>query len=178
MDDLTRLAVAAGTGDRVALAGFVREAQAPVWRLCAHLVGAADADDLTQETLVRAIGALGSFRGDGSARAWVLSIARRTCADAIRRRQRRRRALRRAGAGAAATREDRGASAAGVELDLLVNALDPDRRAAFVLTQLLGLSYAEASEVCDVPIGTIRSRVARAREDLIAAMADARAGEG
>ena len=48
----------------------------------------------------------------------------------------------------------------------LIAALDPDRRAAFVLTQLLGCSYAEAAAVCECPIGTIRSRVARAREDL------------
>jgi len=51
-------------------------------------------------------------------------------------------------------------------VDLLLAALDEDRRAAFVLTQLLGCSYAEAAQVCDCPIGTIRSRVARAREDL------------
>jgi RNA polymerase sigma-70 factor (ECF subfamily) len=45
-------------------------------------------------------------------------------------------------------------------------ALEPDRRAAFVLTQLLGCSYAEAAAVCGCPVGAIRSRVARAREDL------------
>jgi len=39
-----------------------------------------------------------------------------------------------------------------------------------VLTQLLGCSYAEAAAVCDCPVGTIRSRVARAREDLDAAL--------
>jgi RNA polymerase sigma-70 factor (ECF subfamily) len=41
-----------------------------------------------------------------------------------------------------------------------------------VLTQLVGLSYPEAAEVCGVPIGTIRSRVARAREDLVAGLVD------
>jgi RNA polymerase sigma-70 factor (ECF subfamily) len=45
--------------------------------------------------------------------------------------------------------------------------LDPDRKAAFVMTQVLGLSYAEAAEACGCPVGTIRSRVARAREDLV-----------
>src|SRR3712207_8964083 len=40
-------------------------------------------------------------------------------------------------------------------------------RAAFVLTQVLGLSYAEAAQACEVPVGTIRSRVARARTDLL-----------
>ena len=50
--------------------------------------------------------------------------------------------------------------------DELLAALEPSRRAAFVLTQLLGCSYAEAAVACDCPVGTIRSRVARAREDL------------
>lgn len=55
-----------------------------------------------------------------------------------------------------------------MELDELLATLDPDRRAAFVLTQLFGYPYAEAAEVCGCPVGTIRSRVARARGDLIA----------
>jgi RNA polymerase sigma-70 factor (ECF subfamily) len=58
-----------------------------------------------------------------------------------------------------------------VALDQLLRTLDPDRRAALVLTQLLGLSYEEAPEVCGCPVGTIRSRVSRARADLVAAMA-------
>ncbi|MBB2947846.1 RNA polymerase sigma factor (sigma-70 family) [Actinoplanes lutulentus] len=53
--------------------------------------------------------------------------------------------------------------------DLLAG-LSDERREAFVVTQVLGLSYAEAAEVCECPVGTIRSRVARAREDLVTAM--------
>jgi RNA polymerase sigma-70 factor (ECF subfamily) len=53
---------------------------------------------------------------------------------------------------------------------LLLDGLDPDRREAFVLTQLIGLSYAEAADVCGCPVGTIRSRVARARDDLVSAV--------
>jgi RNA polymerase sigma-70 factor (ECF subfamily) len=49
----------------------------------------------------------------------------------------------------------------------LLDTLAPDRREAFIATQVLGLSYAEAAEVCGCPVGTIRSRVARAREDLV-----------
>lgn len=56
-----------------------------------------------------------------------------------------------------------------VELDDVLATLDEDRRSAFVLTQLLGYSYQEAAEVCGCPVGTIRSRVARARGDLIEA---------
>ena len=52
---------------------------------------------------------------------------------------------------------------------MLLDGLESNRRDALVLTQILGLSYAEAAEVSGCPLGTIRSRVARAREDLIAA---------
>ncbi|MFD2398142.1 sigma factor-like helix-turn-helix DNA-binding protein [Prauserella oleivorans] len=48
--------------------------------------------------------------------------------------------------------------------------MDSERREAFVLTQVLGLSYAEAAEVCDCAVGTIRSRVFRARRDLVDAL--------
>jgi RNA polymerase sigma-70 factor (ECF subfamily) len=60
---------------------------------------------------------------------------------------------------------------------MLLDGLDADRRDALVLTQVLGLSYSEAAEVCGCPLGTIRSRVARARDDLIvAARRDDRTG--
>ena len=57
----------------------------------------------------------------------------------------------------------------------LLDELPADRREAFVLTQLIGLSYDEAAVVCGVPVGTIRSRVARARDALMAANARAEA---
>lgn len=171
VDEMTRLALAAGAGDGPALATFVRASQAEVWRLCAHLVDPGAADDLTQDVYARAIAALGSFRADASARTWLLSIARRTCADRLRRRSRRRRLRDRLES--APVRPGAPDVAAEVVLDAVLADLDPDRKAAFVLTQVLGLSYAEASEVCGCPVGTIRSRVARARGDLVAALASA-----
>lgn len=163
VDDLTRTAIAARDGDPAALARFVRESQADVWRLAAHLVDRGSADDLTQEVYERALRSLRSFRGDSSARTWLLSIARRTCVDTIRTRGRMR--LRETRLRALATEQSE-VIGHDVELDDLLGALDPDRRAAFVLTQLLGYSYAEAGEVCGCPVGTIRSRVARARAEM------------
>ena len=55
-----------------------------------------------------------------------------------------------------------------VELECLLELLDDDRRAAFVLTQVIGMHYDEAAEVLGCPIGTVRSRVSRARGDLVA----------
>ena len=168
MDELTRLLRAAGEGDRLALHALIRRTQADVWRFCAHLVDRDAADDLTQETYVRAMGSMHRFRGDASARTWLLSIARRTCADEIRRRQRRRPWERLTDA----PPEGASADTTGAhDLQALVDGLAHDRRAAFVLTQQLGLSYAEAAEALEVPIGTVRSRVARAREDLVTALA-------
>ena len=172
MDELTRLARAAGRGDEPALALLIQQTQTDVWRLCAHLVDPAAADDLAQDTYLRAIGALKGFRGDAPVRAWLLTIARRVCAGEISARRRDRQLATRlatmppAGPGQAPGPDTQTAVAQ------VIAGLEPDRRAAFVLTQMIGCSYAEAAAVCDCPVGTIRSRVARAREDLIALMAD------
>lgn len=165
MDELTRTALAARDGDQAALARFVRDSQADVWRLAAHLVDRNAADDLTQEAYERALRGLHAFRGDSSARTWLLAITRRTCIDTIRRRARTRTRDARLRTLAVERSDDPGRY--DVELHELVGMLDPDRRAAFVLTQLLGYGYAEAAEVCGCPVGTIRSRVARARADLV-----------
>jgi RNA polymerase sigma-70 factor, ECF subfamily len=170
VDELTRLFLAARDGDRTALLHAVRASQADVWRLVAHLVGPDDADDVTQDTYVRAWKALPAFRGDSSARTWLLVIARRAAADAVRRNVRRRRLQRRAEGQAGATANPSGATddhAGTHAVRALIDALPSDQRVAFVLTQVVGCSYAETATVCGVPIGTIRSRVARAREQLL-----------
>ena len=174
VDDLDRLAAAAVDGDPLAAAALVRATQSDVWRLCAALGDRQSADDLTQETYLRAFGSLHRFEGRSSLRTWLLSIARRVCADAVRSRRRRRLTLVREDAELEALTTGDGADRVGqgaAVSDLLAR-LAPDRREAFVLTQLLGLPYAEAAEVAGCPVGTIRSRVARARADLVAALGD------
>lgn len=174
MDHLTNLLVAARDGDRRALERFVAETQGDVWRICHYLGDPQHADDLAQETYERAIGAVHRFRADGSARGWLLTIARRVCVDHTRRASRRRRLERAvvhdttAGSAMQLTTAD---ATGRVDLDHLLAVLDDDRRAAFVLTQVLGLHYDEAADVLDCPIGTVRSRVSRARVDLVAMMA-------
>jgi RNA polymerase sigma-70 factor (ECF subfamily) len=169
MDDLERVAVQAAGGDPLAAAALVRATQSDVWRLCSALGDPGSADDLTQETFLRAFAALHRFEGRSSVRTWLLAIARRVCADAVRYRRRRRLTL--LGddgvldAVPAAGGKDPVGEGAAVA-DLLAR-LDPDRREAFALTQLLGLSYAEAAEVAGCAVGTIRSRVARARAELV-----------
>jgi RNA polymerase sigma-70 factor (ECF subfamily) len=108
---------------------------------------------------------LSNFEARSSARTWLLSIARRACADSVRRRIRRRRLLERV----RPAPEVQGGDEPLVELTAVLAGMEPGRREAFVVTQLLGLSYAEAADVCGCVIGTIRSRVARAREELVGA---------
>lgn len=169
-DEATVLALRARDGDQDALAGFVRATQAEVWRLCSYLVDRDSADDLTQDTYLRAVRSLPTYRAQAPVRAWLLTIARRVAADEITRRQRHRRLFTPTDPTDPTAPETGPVTAdhAGEHsIRALLTHLDPDRRAAFTLTQLLGYSYAEAADITGVPVGTIRSRVARAREDLL-----------
>ncbi len=172
MDDLTALLQRAATGDRMALTGFIRASQADVWRFCAHLVDPASADDLTQEVYLRAMRSMHRFRGDASAKTWLFAVARNVAADEIRRRQRRRRHE-----AAAPPLDAEQPEVDAWPLQDLIDQLEPERREAFVLTQQLGFSYRDAAATIGVPIGTVRSRVARGREQLIRTLRD-EAGDG
>ncbi|AEX47756.1 ECF-family sigma factor C [Corynebacterium diphtheriae BH8] len=168
-DYVTALALKAGCGDRAALTAFIRATQPDVWRLLAHLGGTDIADDLTQETYLRVMSALPRFAARSSARTWLLSLARRVWVDNIRHDMARPRKS------AAEVEQCDGTTsslwAEWVDVRMLIDALPAERREALILTQVLGFSYEEAAKIADVRIGTIRSRVARARADIVAAAA-------
>ncbi|MFE9462599.1 sigma-70 family RNA polymerase sigma factor [Streptomyces virginiae] len=173
---VTRLALAARDGDRAKTDRFVRALHRDVWRYVAYLSADTQAaDDLTQDVFLRALAGLHRFEGRSSARTWLLSIARRTVVDSLRHAAARPRLSDRCDWQTAAEQaqpygvpgfED------GIALAELLAAIPSERREAFVLTQLLGLPYAEAAEAVGCPIGTVRSRVARARTSLIALLTD------
>lgn len=168
-DPLRPLLDAAREGDDVAVRELVRRTQPVVWRLCEALGSPGEEDDLVQETYLRALRALDAYRGEAPVQPWLLSIARRVCADHVRRRVRQRRLVERISRTAAVSNPPAIADEPGCLAELL-DVLSDDRREAFVLTQVVGLSYEDAAAVVDCPIGTIRSRVARARADLLAAL--------
>ncbi|AZA10205.1 RNA polymerase sigma factor [Corynebacterium pseudopelargi] len=166
---VTALALKAGRGDRAALTEFIRATQGDVWRLLAHLGGTAIADDLTQETYLRVMKALPRFAARSSARTWLLSLARRVWVDNIRHDMARPRK-------STAEVEDLQRSTSleskwseWVDVRMLIDNLPEQQREALILTQVLGYTYEEAAKIADVRVGTIRSRVARARKELIEA---------
>ncbi|MFJ4788749.1 sigma-70 family RNA polymerase sigma factor [Streptomyces sp. NPDC088794] len=176
-ESITAWALAARHGDADAVEHFVRALQRDVQRYVAHLCGDPQAvDDLAQDTFLRALGSLHRFEGRSSARSWLLSIARRAVIDSYRYAAARPRlsdvpdwqlAIE------LAQPLDLPGFDDGVALLDLLAALPDERREAFVLTQMLGLPYAEAAEASDCPIGTVRSRVARARATLTDLLAEA-----
>jgi RNA polymerase sigma-70 factor (ECF subfamily) len=169
VDDLARLVSAAREGDDRAAGELVRRTQPAVWRLCSLLGSRGEEEDLVQEVYARALRGLGSLRTDDAVVPWLLRIARHVCADDVRRRERRRRLAQRLRA------QPTDPAPPPDDVASLLVGLAPDRREAFVLTQVLGLSYEEAAVAMECPVGTIRSRVARARADLFAAVRAAEA---
>jgi RNA polymerase sigma-70 factor (ECF subfamily) len=177
--ELTALAFAAGRGDRDAVTALIQATQRDLLRFLGAQAAPGDVEDLAQETYLRALRALPQFAGHSSVRTWLFSIARRVAVDQVRRAVRQPRLTAAADWQSAADAAD---AVSGPRFDEqhalteLLAGLLPERRAAFVATQIAGLSYAEAAEVCGCPVGTIRSRVARARDDQIAAMREPTAG--
>jgi RNA polymerase sigma-70 factor, ECF subfamily len=142
-DAITAWALAARGGDPLGVERFVRALHRDVRRYVAYL--SADpqaADDLTQDTFLRALGSLHRFEGRSSARTWLLSIARRAVIDSLRYTAARPRLADtddwQSAAERAQSRNLPGFDD-GIALAELLATLPDERREAFVLTQLLGL---------------------------------------
>lgn len=135
---------------------------------------AQDAEDVVQEACLRALKYFDSFRGDEgtSARAWLLTIVRNTAFSAGRRQSPDSAALEfdeRQHSSAVADEHPEAAVLRGDAKQTLARALDrlaPEFREVIVLRELEGLSYKEISDVAGVPVGTVMSRLSRARGHL------------
>jgi RNA polymerase sigma-70 factor (ECF subfamily) len=131
----------------------------------------AEAEDIAQETFLRAHRALGEFRGEARLGTWLYAIASRLCLNRLASAQRRlersdEEALLRhpAAAGDAAAALEAGERAAA--LHEAIAALPEERRIVVVLRDLEGLAYEEIAEVLGLELNTMRSRLHRARLDL------------
>ena len=135
--------------------------------MCRRLTGNdADANDACQEALIAIVRGLPHFDGRSRLSTWVYRIAVNASLDELRRRRRRPepteslRAVRSAEDGSAAADQR-------LDVDAALRSLPPDFRAPVVLRDLCGLDYAEIADILDVPVGTVKSRIARGRANLI-----------
>lgn len=157
---------AAAAGDVPAFEALVHAYQAHVWRFLRHLLGDPSlAEDCTQETFLRIHRRLGSFRYDSNFSTWVFTVARNAGIDALRARQRRERLI----DALPAPRPEKDASRR-TEVGAALASLSDTLRESFLLVEVLGLTYREAGEAAGAPEGTMKSRVFRAREQLVAWM--------
>jgi RNA polymerase sigma factor (sigma-70 family) len=148
---------------------FDRHARA-VYRFAAHRVGATAAEDILSETFARAYASRRRAHVvDGSLRAWLYAIARNLIADELRRQDRSSRAHARVDAPVEADGPEVGI-AADPELLAAVESLREEEREALLLLAWGELSYAEIAAVTGVAIGTVRSRLNRARAHVRAAL--------
>jgi len=130
---------------------------------------AALADDLVQETVLRALAALDQFAPGTSMKAWLYTIARNLFYEQVRHGRRERDVM-----SDYARRPDRPESGTGEgeadalrDLDGAIWRLSPRLREALVLVGVQEMTYAEAAHVCGVTVGTIKARVSRARSQIM-----------
>jgi RNA polymerase sigma-70 factor (ECF subfamily) len=155
---------AAAEGDIAAFEDLVRAFQGPVWRFLRDMVGDQHlAEDLTQETFVRAYTKLPTYRFQARLSTWLFQIARNVAIDALRARARRDRLLHVVPLPGAAPGPD-----VGTELQAALAALPVNLREALLLVEVIGMTCAEAGRVLGVPDGTVKSRLYHARKRAIA----------
>ncbi len=153
-----------------------------IFAICFRVLGShADAEDATQETFVRLARGAAGFRGDAQLSTWLYRVARNVCTDHVRH-DARRPATPVADPGDLDAAPSQPDTTAGTDEHLAVTAaldtLDPVSRRALLLVAIEGLSYAEAAVVLDLPVGTVKSRVSRARVRLGTVLERAGGSEG
>ncbi|MBD3730915.1 MAG: RNA polymerase sigma factor [Sphingomonadales bacterium] len=132
------------------------------------------ADDLVQDCLERVVGRWHQRRTDGNARSWVYTILHNLAINRIRQQTRRGQHLPMDNAPEPALAEQptQESQLHSRDITAAVDRLPDDHRAVLLLISVEELSYAEAARVLDVPVGTVMSRLSRARERLRRDMTD------
>ena len=183
------LAARIARGDRVAVAELLEANEGRLFNVCLRMVGHRDdAAELTQDAMVRIVQHLGGYRGDARLTTWMTRIAMNGCLSFLRKR-RLRSTVSLHGGPDPTDLDGRSALAARladhrepapeqrVELEeqlgrlhVAMGRLDPDHRAVLVLRDLEQMDYREIAEALELPVGTVKSRLFRARLALRGAM--------
>ncbi len=166
-------------GDLQAFDELVRRYEGKIYSIAFRFMGNhADAGDLAQETFIRLYQSLASFRGDSAFSTWLYRIAANACRDELRKRQRR----------CVVSIEDMSVVSPGSvpvaggvdyspeeavqrrevqqQIQACLNELSPDHRLILILREILGMSYEEIAASLNCSLGTVKSRISRARYNL------------
>lgn len=146
-------------GDTAAFGALVKKYQSPLRRYLYHLTGGdrATADDLSQETLIKAYTSLGEFKGLGGFRGWLFRIAYRRFLDSLRTQR------------SSAEIAEHNAGRVEPEVQMLEQTLAPltdTERNLIILSCIEECSHSEIAKITSIPLGTIKSTIARAKEKL------------
>ena len=159
-------------GDLTAFEALVQRHREIVFRMASRIVGSDNAEDVSQDAFLRAFHRLDRFRGDASFRTWLLQITQNAAFSSLARVK---------GAADAhpdvqdtidpdATRQpvsELERRERQQRLEVKLEMLRPDYRSLLVLRDLEGLSYGEIAEILDMPLGSVKGRLHRARGELI-----------
>ncbi len=159
-------------GELAAFEQLVERHRDVVFRVAARVVGPDEADDVSQDAFLRAFHRLDRFRGEGLFRSWLLQIAHNAALTTIVRRrpelldepnqlEAQQLEAHRSPASRLESSERRG------RLESKIRLLRPEHRAVLVLRDVEGLSYEEIGRVTEMPIGSVKGRLHRARDELI-----------
>jgi len=168
-----KLARRARGGDAGAFDALVRRFQRPIYRFCWRLLRSADAEDLGQDTFVRAFVHFEQFDPERPVLPWLIAIARRLCLDLLRRRA----VMARAEMGPtthppAPGPEDQASVRDQLSrLDRALSDLDEGPREAIILFHIEEMSYRDIAAALEVPMGTVMTWLHRGRAQLKKALA-------
>jgi len=183
-DDEAYLVAAAREGNRAALESLLRRHYERCFALCRRLLGDDDdALDASQEAMIAIARGIGAFDGRSAFATWVYRVTTNAAFDELRRRRRRPpEDWRKPPEGVDPVdfylAEPESADVVGesvttrLALDQALHQLSEEHRTAVVLRDMMGLEYSEIAEVLLVPIGTVRSRIARGRAALARALSN------
>lgn len=162
-------------GDEAAFEALILRHQDRVYNICRYMLGASDAEDAAQETFIKAYRNLAGFTPAPGFSAWITRIAVNTCLD-YKRKHRHLSLVRTTPEGTEYTHEEASGAPGpesllaskrtGLAVTAAVGRLFEKLRVVIVLNSIEGLSYEEISAALEISIGTVKSRLSRAREEL------------
>jgi RNA polymerase sigma-70 factor (ECF subfamily) len=163
-----RLVSAAAEGDMAAFEQLVRRHIDAVYAHGLRFFGEKQAaEDVAQEVFVKLYRSLGSYEGNSAFTTWLFAVTRNTCLDMLRQGKRRPVPVDPVDLVAKSVPDHAQTVVDGAALEQATRALAPEDREALAAVTLFGLTYGEAAEELGVPVGTVKSRVFRARRTLV-----------